>query len=183
MNLRNKLSGRLHENDIRDICFFIQKTNEDSKKNELYRLLFDADKRVADNAAWIFTHFDQANNRWLYSKQDELIEEGMKTTSDTKRRLILNLLLKQPFYKENIRTDFLDFCLNRMSSANEPTGVKTLCIKLAYEQCKFFPELCSELKTSLEIMEPALLSMALKTTRKKLLEMLGKMASKQSPDG
>lgn len=175
MDFRNQLSGRLHEKDIREICSFIQSTADDSKKNELYQLLFDADKRVADNAAWIFTHFDVTHNRWLYTKQDELIDEALKTTSNTKRRLILALLLKQPFYEKNIRTDFLDFCLNRMSSADEPTGVKALCIKLAYEQCKYFPELRSELKIALEIMEPTLLSMAIYTTRKNLLKKLSKI--------
>lgn len=177
-DLRNKLSGRLHENDIREICSFVQSPTDDSKKKELYRLLFDADKRVADNAAWIFTHFDTSNNRWLHAKQDELIDEAMKTTSDTKRRLILALLLKQPFYEENIRIDFLDFCLSRMSSANDPIGVKALCMKLAYEQCQYFPELRSEFKAALEIMEPDLLPMALKTSRNNLLKTLFQIKSK-----
>lgn len=178
MDLRNKLSSRLHANDIYEICSLIQSTKEDSEKNEFYRLLFDTDQRVANNAAWIFTHFDLLHNKWLYAKQNELIDEAMKTTSDTKRRLILTLLLKQPFDEENIRTDFLDFCLEHMSSVHEPAGVKSLCIKLAYEQCKYFPELCSELKTALEIMEPALLPIAVKTSRKNLLKILCKMESK-----
>lgn len=172
MNLFNKLSGKIHEDDIQEICLLICDEKDESKKNELYRLLFDADKRVSDNAAWVFTHFDSSNNKWLYFKQDELIDEAMKTTSDTKRRLLLTLLLKQTFYEDNLRTDFLDFCLNRMLSVSEANGVKAVCMKLAYEQCKFFPELLSELKTALEIMEPELLSAALKTTRKNILKAL-----------
>ena len=48
-------------------------------KEVLYALLFDSDDRVAENAVWIFAHFDRANNEWLYDKHDALIDEAMRT--------------------------------------------------------------------------------------------------------
>jgi hypothetical protein len=172
MNLRSKLANRIHENDIHELTFLTQGEENNDKKAKLYKLLFDKDKRVADNAAWVFTHFNSRNSQWLYDKHDELIDETMSTTSDTKRRLLMSILLRQPFTKERVRIDFLDFCLSRMLSVKEPVGIKALCIKLSYEQCKHFPELKLELKAALEIMEPEFMSTGLRSVRKNILKMI-----------
>ena len=55
-NLRNRLLGRIHENDIHELCHVIQCCEDHSLLEQLYTLLFDSEKRVADNAAWLFTH-------------------------------------------------------------------------------------------------------------------------------
>lgn len=133
-------------------------------------MLFDSDNRVAENAAWIFTHFDLSDNKWLYGKHDELIDEAMRAPRTPKRRMLLNILLKQPFHKDTIRTDFLNFCLERMMASTEQVGIRAYCMKLAYLQCRFFPELLSELKQALEIMEPEYMTSGLKTARRNLLK-------------
>ena len=176
MNFRELLSGRIHENQIHELVFLTQGRRNDTKKEMLYRLIFDADKRVADNAAWVFTHFDAENNEWLYRKHDELIDETMKTASETKLRLILSILLRQPFPEEGIRTDFLDFCLRNMPAADRPTGIRALCMKLAYRQCRWFPELLAELETALSIMEPEFLTAGLRSTLKNVLKELRSIA-------
>ena len=144
------------EDDIMEIAYWAQGEENNPVKEALYALLFDSDNRVAENAAWIFAHFDRANNEWLYDKHDALIDEVMRTSRVPKRRMLLHLLLRQPFHEETIRTDFLDFCM-----------------KLAYLQCRFFPELLSELRQALEIMEPEYLSSGLKVARRNLLKELG----------
>lgn len=170
--LRKRLTGRIGEDDIMEVAYLSQGEENNPVKEALYALLFDSDNRVAENAAWIFGHFDRANNEWLYDKQDALIDEAMRTPRIPKRRMLLGLLLRQPFYKEKIRTDFLDFCLERMMAATEPVGVRAYCMKLAYLQCRFFPELLSELKQALEIMEPEYLSSGLRVVRRNLLKEL-----------
>ncbi len=50
----------------------------DHRKEELYRLTFDEDNRVAFNALHVLSNFDLANNEWLYCKHDELIDRVMK---------------------------------------------------------------------------------------------------------
>ena len=67
-NLRNRLLGRIHENDIHELCHVIQCCEDHSLLEQLYTLLFDSEKRVADNAAWLFTHLDAAHQGWLYPK-------------------------------------------------------------------------------------------------------------------
>lgn len=167
--LRERLVARISEDDIMEVAYLTQGEENNPVKEALYALLFDSDDRVAENAAWIFAHFDRADNEWLYDKHDALIDEAMRTPRIPKRRMLLGLLLRQSFHEETIRTDFLDFCLARMMAATEPVGIRAYCMKLAYLQCRFFPELLSELRQALEIMEPEYLSSGLKVVRRNLL--------------
>lgn len=170
--LRKILSQKLTEEDLFEITFHTQGIEDTPAKRALYNLLFDEDKRVSDNAAWVLTHFDLYSNMWLYPRQHELMDEAMRTSSSTKRRLLLTLLLRQPFSTTDILTDFLNFCLKHMLLTSEPTAIRVLCMKLAYEQCKLFPDLLAEFREELEIMEPDLLPAALKTARRNLLKKL-----------
>ncbi|MBR3428170.1 MAG: hypothetical protein IKG95_09555 [Bacteroidales bacterium] len=137
-------------------------------KEELFQLLFDPDKRTSDNAAWVMTHLPKTADEWLAERQNTLIDEAMRTASTTKRRLIMNLLERTSFESDHIRTDFLDFCFNAMLS-DEPVGVKSLAIKLAYAQSVHYPELLEEINTTLQMMEPEELPAALKHLRGKML--------------
>ena len=137
-------------------------------KEELFQLLFDPDKRTSDNAAWVMTHLPKTADPWLTERQNTLIDEAMRTSSTTKRRLIMNLLDRTSFDPEHIRTDFLDFCFNTILS-DEPIGVKTLAIKLTYAQSAHYPELLEEVNATLRIMEPDELPAALKHLRGKML--------------
>ena len=137
-------------------------------KEELLQLLFDPDKRTSDNAAWVLTHLPKTADAWLAERQNILIDEALRTTSTTKRRLIMNLLDRTTFAPDHIRTDFLDFCFNAILS-DAPIGVKTLAIKLAYAQSAHYPELLEEVNATLQMMEPEELPAALKHLRGKML--------------
>ena len=160
--LKTMLSGRISGSDARALA-------KGDFKEELFQLLFDEDKRTSDNAAWVMTHLPKTADVWLAERQNTLIDEVMRTTSTTKRRLIMNLLDRTPFESDSIRTDFLDFCFNAMLS-NEPIGVKSLAIKLTFAQSKFYPELLEEFNTALQMMEPEVLPAALKHIRGKMLK-------------
>ena len=47
--------------------------------------------------------------------------------------------------------------------------VQTLCMKLGYELCRPIPELLQEYKTLLDLAEPDLLQISLRTVRKNIL--------------
>ena len=64
---------------------------------------------------------------------------------------MLNLLLRQPYTEEAIRTDFIDFCLTRLADPKSPYAVRAQCIKLAYVQMRYWPELLNELRQTLEM--------------------------------
>ena len=167
MDFKATLSGRIHMNDIHEIAFLAQ--GNDSIKQELYKLLFDKDDKLAYQTAWVFTHFAPWENKWLIDKRNELIDEVLVCSHPGKRRLLLVLILGQPMVSP-LRTDFLDFCLERMISKQELPGVQMLCMKLAYEMCRNIPELKQELRAMLELMEPDLLQASICAVRKNVLK-------------
>ena len=104
--------------DIHEICILTHGNNR--KKAELYQLTFDKDERISTNALWVFTHFDLQNNEWLYSKHDDLIDRVLVEKNMTKLRLMLSLLLRQPFEEESLRSDFIDFCVAKITACPTP---------------------------------------------------------------
>ena len=166
------LSHRLSMDEINDICLLVQGEQNHSLKELLYQLTFDADRRVATNALWVFTHFSAVDNEWLYAKHDQLIDRCLKEQDAIKLRLMLNLLLRQPYAEEAIRTDFIDFCLMRLADPKSPYAVRTQCIKLAYEQMRFWPELLNELRQTLEMISCEPLSPGLRSAWRQVMKKL-----------
>ena len=160
--LKAILSGRIGVREAKSIA-------HSENKEELFRLLLDPDKRTSDNAAWALTHLPKEANAWLNEKQDALIDEAMRTTSTTKRRLIMNLLGRTVFERDSIRTEFLDFCFSKMLST-DPVGVKTLAIKLAHAQCLHYPELLDEFDATLQLHDAEQLPPALRCIRRRMLK-------------
>lgn len=177
MDFKAKLSTRIGMNDIHEIINFVQ--GNDNQKQELYNLLFDEEDTIAYQATWVLTHFTLEENRWLYDKQDKLIEELFVCQHDGKRRLLLTLLYRQPL-ADPPRVDFLDYCLERMMLNAELLWTRALCMKLAYELCRRIPELSQELRGMLEIMEPSLLTSAQRGVRENVLKGMKNGKSLQS---
>ena len=126
--MKLQLNHRLSQTDIHELCALTQGERNNSLKEQLYQLTLDADRRVATNALWVFTHFALADNEWLYAKHDQLIDRCLKEEDATKLRLMLNLLLRQPFDEEAIRTDFIDFCLMKLTDPKSPYAIRAQCI-------------------------------------------------------
>lgn len=168
--MRQKLSHKLALSDILHISLLMQGKENDSRKEELYRLTFDKDERVAVNALWVFTHFDSINNEWLYTKHDDLIDRVLIEPTVTKRRLMLTLLLRQPFEENSLRSDFIDFCVSKITACAQPYAIRALCIKLAYEQMKYYPELLAELKMALGMLEQEALSPGLMSAKRQIMK-------------
>lgn len=122
--------------------------------DKIISLIYDEDPRVARNAAWVMTHFSQRLKKDLRCRQNEFIDLIINTDENPGlRRLLLNVVEFQGIEEEDLRTDFLDFCLEHMRMPEEPPGIQALCMKLAFVQCKFYPELMHEFKETLLIMQ------------------------------
>ena len=133
------------------------------------RYIFDSDYRVARSALWGLT---KATNEELSDLQvilNELIDKAMQTENSSVRRLTLNIIERLTLEEDDMRTDFLDFCFEHMVSIEEYPGIQTLCMKLAYRMCTFYPELMDELKRTLEAMEIEYYKPAVKCLRKRIL--------------
>ena len=66
----------------------------------------------------------------------------------------------------------LDFCLLHMMLADEPYGVRALCMKLAYQISLPYAELLNELRQSLLLLQPSELGPGVRHTRNKILNSL-----------
>ena len=168
----HQLTHRLSQSDINELCALTQGEHNDNLKEELYQLTLDSDRRVATNALWTFTHFSAVDNEWLYAKHDQLIDRCLKEKDATKLRLMLNLLQRQPYLEEDIRTDFIDFCLMKLTDPKSPYAIRAQCIKLAYEQMKHWPELLNELRQTLNMISCEPLSPGLRSAWRQVMKKL-----------
>ena len=133
------------------------------------RYAFDTDYRVARTALWGLTKAKDEELSELKVIYNELIDLAMQTENSSVRRLTLNIIEKLKMDEDDLRTDFLDFCFEHMVSIEEFSGTQTLCMKLAFRMCTFYPELMDELKRTLEAMEIDYYKPAIKCLRKRIL--------------
>lgn len=160
----------MHIGDIKSLAHSAH--NDSAFRDKLFRELLSAEGRDAYNAAWALTHLPKEDNIYIDTRRAELVAFAVATPDTSLRRLSLVLLERLEWGRDDIRTDLLDFCLEHMMLPDEPYGVKALCMKLAYYQCRHYPELCAELKQCLLLMEPSELGNGVKHTRGKILDKL-----------
>ena len=135
--------------------------------------VFSEDYRVARSALWGLTKADKKELSQLQVLLDELVELAMHTENSSVRRLSLNVVERLEITEDDLRTDFLDFCLEHMVSLDEFPGIQSVSMKLAYRMCKFYPELTEEFMRTLEAMQIDYYKPAVKGLRNKILS--GKM--------
>ena len=140
------------------------------------RYVFDKDFMVARSALWGLTKASKTELAQLQVMLDELVNLAMQTENSSVRRLTLSVIERLKMDEDDLRTDFLDFCLEHMVSIKEFPGIQSVCMKLAFRMCSFYPELMEELKRTLETMEIDYYKPAVKGVRNKIL--CGKLKSK-----
>ena len=160
----------MHIDDIKRLA---QSANGDAAVRErLFAAMLSEDGREAYYSAWALTHLPAEANVHIDAHREELVRLAVSTQEVPLRRLSMVLLERLEWGIDDVRTDLLDFCLEHMMLPDEPYGVKALCMKLAYYQCRHYPELCAELKQCLLLMEPTELGAGVKHTRGKILKLL-----------
>ena len=130
---------------------------------------FSEDYRVARSALWGLTKASKEELSQLQVILNELIKQAMQTDNSSVRRLSLNIIERLEMSEEDLRTDFLDFCFDHMMDIEEFPGIQSVCMKLAFRMCKFYPELMDELKRTLEAMEIDYYKPAVKCVRNRIL--------------
>ena len=130
---------------------------------------FDADYRVARSALWGLTKATNEELSQLQVLLDELINQAMQTENSSVRRLTLSVIERLELKEDDLRADFLDFCMEHMVAGDEFPGVQTLCMKLACRMCNFYPELKEEFMRIIDTMEIAYYKPAVKGLRDRIL--------------
>lgn len=128
------------------------------------------------NALRCLTHLNASHSSWLQSLQNEFIDLLLVEEHTGKRRMLLSILRKQSYSPATIRTDFLDFCFSKINSECEPYAIRCFSLYCAFNMCKFYPELLSELNEYVKMLDqqnlsPGLAS-ALRKTRKNIKKYL-----------
>lgn len=164
---REQLKGRYSEGDALAIYNEMKKTGEWLSFLKTY--LHDEDYHVARNALWGLTKASDKELSALQPMLHELIDKALNEDNSSVRRLSMNIIVRLKMEEDDLRTDFLDFCLDHMQNPEEYPGIQSLCLKLAYKMCTFYPELMDELKRTLTAMEPAYYSPALRSVRNRIL--------------
>lgn len=166
--LRMMLSGRIYKRDIIEILQWRDKNAEIA--DALAGCIFDADERVSANAMWVCTWGEIGS---LEPVRDKLVRLAITTGNSSIRRLSLTLLERMAWGRDDVRGDLLDFCLERMMLSTEPSGVRALCIKIAYLQSRNYPELLEELEMTLDMLKDMRMSPAVESARKNILKRMG----------
>ena len=130
---------------------------------------FSQDYRVARSALWGLTKASKEELSQLQVILNELMNQAMQTDNSSVRRLSLNVVERLNMSEDDLCTDFLDFCLDHMMDVEEFSGIQSVCMKLAFRICKFYPELMDELKRTLEAMEIDYYKPAVKCVRNRIL--------------
>ena len=172
--LRNQLVGRIHTEDVRRIVDCMAYDDGDVMIKALYCLLTDADQRVANNAAWVLSCSDGKVMRFLLRYQNQLIDLLIDTKDKSFARILFSILRRQTFEKSNLRTDFLDFCLNEIVNSNQAIAIRAHAIYVSYSLCKAYPELLNELFMMLQMLESESLSPGLRHARNTIMAAIKK---------
>lgn len=140
--------------------------------NRMRKMTESTDCRISSNALWVIARLPAADSDWLMSWQDDMIDSLLKETNTGKKRLRLQLLRDMNYDADNIRSDFLDFCLSKINSECEPYAIRCYCIYIAFKMCSHYTELLAELEEHLDMMScqslsPGL-SSALRNTKKRI---------------
>lgn len=165
-----ELNVPLHVDDIKALAR--QAHGDGEVREALFAALKGDDRRAAVNAAWALTHLPKADNQHIAARREPLVELALSTPDTSLRRLSLALLERLEWGRDQVRTDLLDFCLDRLLRADEPAGVRALCLKLAYSQCRHYAELREELRQCLLMLEPSELLPGIRHTRNKIMKQL-----------
>ena len=128
-----------------------------------------ADPRVARNALWVLTKANHQAAQQLRPLLHRLMDLSMQAGNSSVCRLSLNLVERMGLQTDDVRTDFLDFCLEHMADAQEYPGIQSLCMKLAFRMCSFYPELRGELLRTLQAMEADCYTPAVRSVRHRIL--------------
>lgn len=165
--LRNDIKGNYSEELVTNLCFMVAETGDFLAFVKEY--MYDDDPIVVRNALSALTKATDDELSQLNPIREELIDMAIICNNSSIRRALLGVILRLDMKEEDVRTDFLDHCLGKMVDPDEVPSVQSLCMKLAYKMCKFYPELLTELKRILEAMEVSYYTPAVKNVRNKIL--------------
>lgn len=176
MNVEELLSERISLPQIKSVASWASGNADNLSR--LWDSVRSGNRRRSMNALWTITHLPVYDSEWIVSLRDRMIDMLLTEKDTGKKRVLLKILREQEYDADNIRTDFLDFCMSKINSECEPYAVRCYCMYAAFNMCRHYRELLSELDEHLDMMSSQPLSpgmkSALRQTKTKIRRILGK---------
>ncbi len=175
INYSQHLSRRLHSHDI--IGLYHLALNDVKLHHLLFQLIGNENKRAATNAAWVFSRLSEKVQDIFTGQQLQQLQNiAAETKNDTLCRLLLTIILNVSKSSRNTLSDglFLEFCLHNISNSQRPSGIRVLCLKLAYEISRNYTEIQEELQQTIALIESGPLSPSLTSACTNILKAMQK---------
>ncbi|MDE7419852.1 MAG: hypothetical protein K2N35_06560 [Muribaculaceae bacterium] len=166
VDIKSLLSNRLGKRELELIADWA--SNNEDNINLLFSIAYGDNGKIGSNALWCMTHLKKNCNGWLQSKQDSLIDLLLKEEKTARKRMLLQLLREQRYKVEDIRVDFLDFCMNNINSECEQYAIRCFSLYIAIKICRYYPELLDELKERISMLSRELLSPGMRCAVRKV---------------
>lgn len=164
----------MHVDEIKALAR--QAHNDAMVRDALFDALWSENRDEAVHSAWALTHLPKTDNDNIAARREALVELATTTADTSLRRLTLALLERLDWDMPTDDDDasryyvqLLNFSMEHLMMHNEPYGVRSLCMKLAYTLSLPYPELLDELRQSLLMIEPSELGAGVRHTRNKIL--------------
>ncbi|WP_300968488.1 hypothetical protein [Muribaculum intestinale] len=173
MNIEKLFSQKINLPEIKSVVSWASGSRDNFKM--LWGFVRSDDRRTSVNALWTMTHLPETDVKCIISLRDEMIDMLLTETDIGKKRMLLQLLREQEYAADDIRTDFLDYCMSKINSECESYAVRGYCIYAAYKMSRHFPELLSELEEHLDMMQYQPLSPGLKSALRQTKSKISKL--------
>ncbi|MDE6095341.1 MAG: hypothetical protein K2G52_04055 [Muribaculaceae bacterium] len=173
MNINELLSQKINLRQIKGVVSWVSGSRENI--NMLWSLARTEDRMTSVNALWSMTHLPETDAECLMLLRNEMIDMLLVETDTGKKRMLLQLLRDQEYCADDIRTDFLDYCLSKINSECEPYAIRCFSIYSAFKMCRHFPEMIAELEEHLDMMQYQTLSPGLKSALRQTKAKIAKL--------
>lgn len=163
----------LHIDDIKAMALRAHK--DEAFRESLFEAIANDTGKEASYAAWTLTHLPKTDIEFVAAHREMLAGIATTTPDISLRRISLSLLERIDWSMPDIDdvpryyVDLLDFTMEHLMMADEPYGVRSICMKLAYKLSHPYPELLDELKKCLLMIEPSDIGKGVRCTRNKIL--------------
>lgn len=173
-DIESFFNGMLGKKEIKIITAWASQSAENRKI--LFTLAFSDLETISSNALWCLTHLRKSDASWLQSHQNTIIDSLLTEKHTAKKRMFLQLLRDQDYPVENIRVDFLDFCLSKINSECEPYAIRCFSLYISIKLCRHFPELISELEERISLLAREPLSPGMRCAVRKVSAEISSLA-------
>lgn len=116
--------------------------------NDLFQIIETQSLHDAMLASWLLCHLHEADDKLLETRTEKIIALLFSTGSDSVRRNLLKIAADFPV-PEAAAAQLFDQCLQWMLDENRAIAVRCNAMQLLFCICQSEPELASEVKTAI----------------------------------